>query len=152
MEAMLNNLASRRKSASTLHGCTEERNRIRDGVRQQIHWTIWRERPGASYRELPRRPPEHGGWGLQRLPQQPEQEQQPNQIDDLEADEANENEGQGGVPDQPMNLVEGSQEIDSAASSESDPEFTVRRIEPWEPDPVQLTALEFEPRSEQGRT
>ena len=66
----------------------------------------------------------------------------------MDAGGDNENEGQDEVPGQPMNLVEGSQErverLDSAVSSESDPEFTVRRIEPWEADPVQLTALEFE--------
>ena len=47
----------------------EERNRIRDGVRQQIHWNILRrKRPGASYRELPRRPQEHGGgWTLEQI-------------------------------------------------------------------------------------
>ena len=32
----------------------EERNRIRDGVRQRLHWNILRgKRPGGSYRELP---------------------------------------------------------------------------------------------------
>ena len=73
---------------------------------------------------------------------------------EMDAKQANENGGNDGnagqeeVPDQPMNLVEGSQDrverLDSAASSESDPEFRVTRTEPWGPDPVQLTALEFE--------
>ena len=50
----------------------EERNRIRDGVRQQIHWNILRrKRPGASCRELPRQPQERGGgWMLEQMNQQ----------------------------------------------------------------------------------
>lgn len=69
-------------------------------------------------------------------------------ADEAQADEVNG--GQGELPDQPMNLVEGSEDrverLDSAVDSESDPEFTVRRTEPWDPDPVQSTApaLEFE--------
>ena len=51
-------------------------------------------------------------------------------------------------PDQPMNVVEGSQDrverLGSAVSSESDPEFTARGPDPWEPNPVQLAPLEFE--------
>ena len=51
-------------------------------------------------------------------------------------------------PDQPMNVVEGSQDrverLGSAVSSESDPEFTARGQDSWEPSPVQLAPLEFE--------